>query len=286
MSLTAISTSSVSFQMDADPAPMFSVASAPPGSSLNPAVPATGSLATSGNIVSFNISGAQWATARFVFSGTFASQTLEFDYSIDGVNWTASGQGAPYVKRVDAVSANPSVVIGSTATQGGNSLSFNINTYGASTWELPLAGNVQAVRVKALSTAGAAVVTISAGLPYVPGDQTTYTFFDVTSAANTALNTGILEVAGWNSALVFESNPAAGSGQILQIDDAGGNMNAAMVAIGAIPAWFNLAKGNGASLTATVSTQGVYYAPLPKRIIVNTIAVSGLTSRIRIEASR
>ena len=247
-------------------------------------VPTIGSISNSGSInsssasVVLNILGTQYATARFAFTGTLSSQTLEFDYSIDGVNWLPSGQGAPYVKRIDAVSANPSVVFGSTATVGGNSLSFNINTYGASTWELPLAGNVQAVRLLPLSV-GAGTVAISAGLPYAPGIPVVATLFDVTSVTNTAIDTGTLNLTGWSQLLIGFITPAGGSGAILPLDDTGVAAFNASVSFGAAATSFASMQLGSAGASASAM-------PLPARLHITTIAVAGLTSHIRAEASR
>ena len=254
-----------------------------------PPSPVSGSLATSGNTVVLPISGAFWATARFQFFGTFASQTLEFDYTIDGVNWLPSGQGAPYVRRIDTASANPTIIFGSTATVGGNSLSFNINTYGASTWELPLAANVQAVRVKSLSTAGGVTVGISAGLPYNSWNSVTATFFDVTSTSNTALDTGTLDVSGWRNTLYILQD-ALGAGPVnvnlYWVDDTGSPFQA-LTSNGALSSQAVGALGVGAANTggATGVTNGSGIVQ-PKRIRATIGAASATSGRIRLEVQR
>ena len=235
------------------------------------------------NYVTMNVSGSYWATARFIFTGTFASQTGEFDYTIDGVNWLPSGQGAPYVKRVDAVSANPSMVFGSTATVGGNSLTFNINTYGASTWELPLAGNVQAVRFIALSTSTAKpVVQIQTGLPYVPGVPVTATMFDNTSAVNTANDTGILNISGWATLGYGGAVPATGSYLGYVVDDAGNSISGAFNGTATIATGTTVYSGWGPGQSGSSGAA----VQVPSRVRFYASAVSSLTSRVAIYARR
>ena len=253
------------------------------------ATSAVGSVSASGSLngtaaTILPISGTQWATARFAFAGTLSTQTLEFDYTIDGTNWIASGQGAPYVKRVDAVSSNPSVVFGSTATVGGQAQSFNISTYGASTWELPLAANVQAVRLLPLST-GAGTVTITAGLP--TGTPVAATLLDVTSAINTAISL-TADVSGWGSLLTFYS---CGTGLIAaaaQVDDSGsttaGIWQSAVSAYGLVSQTRNGAvAGIGSGLLAGTPYG---FSIMPRRQNWATTASAGVMSRFRVEASR
>ena len=258
---------------------------------------ASGSISTISVPTILAISGTQWATARFAFTGTLSSQTLEFDYSSDGINWTASGQGAPYVRRIDATTANPTTVFGSTATVGGNNLSFNINTYGASTWDLPLAGNVVAVRLLPLS-AGAGAVTVTGGLPYVPGVPVVATLFDVTSIANTALDTLVLDLSGWSTLTATYVTPAGGSGKVYLVGDdgnsifggslgAGGTASFLAAASAFCTATFSSTQAVTITSGSSITGQGtVALGPPGKRMDFFAAAVAGLTSRIRVEAKR
>jgi len=259
----------------------------------NVAISQSAQLTTAGpqSALVVQMSGTQWATARFVFAGPCtASQTFEFDYSIDGVNWIASGQGAPYVKRVDAVSANPSVVFGSTATVGGNSLSFNLSTYGASTWELPLAANVQAVRILALGSPGVGLVptvTVTGGLPYVPNVPITATMFDVTSAADSAINSALIDLSGWRNYTLLVVTPAGGGFTLQDPDDTGTNDSNVAIA-GASVSGFMTASSTftptGASFT--LATGGSLAVPWTKRMNFINNAVVALTSRNRMTVFR
>lgn len=277
--LSAITSGAVSFQMDADPAP-FSAAGAS-GASAAPAQLANGQSSV------LSISGAQYAAVRFQFSGTVSSQTFEFDYTIDGVNWIPSGQGAPYVKRVDAVSANPTIVFGSTATVGGIAKSFNINTYGASTWEMALAANVQAVRVLALST-GAPLnqVTISSGMLVGSPGSTSATLFDETSATNTQLSLVNLDFSGWVATLISATVPSGGTGAVQYLDDTG---TAAVNSLSFASGTSSYVTGGVNSFPSSASMSGIAYSAmpgLPKRVSVFIVATTALTSRLRIEVRR
>ena len=233
------------------------------------------------------ISGACWSTARFKFYAPASSQTIEFDYTLDGVNWIPSGQGAPYVKRVDAVSANPTVVFGSTATVGGIAKSFNIITYGASTWEMPLAANVQAVRVLALSTSTQFnQITISSGMLVGSPGSTSATLFDETSATNTALVTGTLDFSGWAATLISATVPSGGSGAVQYFDDTGA---AAANSLSFASGTASYVTGGVNSFPSSASMSGIAYSAmpgLPKRVSAFIVATTALTSRLRIEVRR
>ena len=250
-------------------------------------LPQSGSLLNTGDIVQLNISGAQWATARFVFA-TGTSQTLEFDTTSDGVNWIASGQGAPYVKRIDAVSANPSVVIGSTATIGGNSLTFNLSTYGASTWELVLAGNVQAVRVKALGTITSAnLVTINYGLPYQLGVPVTSVLFDVTSQTNYALSTGIWDLSGWRSVSTYYQCGTGLQASGVYYDDSGATPASIWLSATSGYGWIIQSRDQAGYVNGALTSAYSAGVPnLPKRQLWATTNLVSVTSRLRIESSR
>ena len=233
------------------------------------------------------ISGACWSTARFKFYSPASSQTIEFDYTIDGVNWIPSGQGAPYVKRIDAVSANPTVVFGSTATVGGTLKFFNITTYGASTWEMPLAANVQAVRVLALSTSTQFnQITISSGTLVGSPGSTSATLFDETSATNTALVTGTLDFSGWATTLITAIVPSSGSGAVQYFDDTGA---AAINSLSFASGTTSYVTGGVGSFPSSSSMSGTAYSAmpgLPKRESAFITATAALTSRMRIEVRR
>lgn len=236
------------------------------------------------------ISGACWSTARFKFYAPASSQTLEFDYTIDGVNWIPSGQGAPYVKRIDAVSANPTIVFGSMVTVGGTLKFFNIVSYGASTWEMPLAANVQAVRVLALSTSTQFnQVTISSGTLVGSPGSTSATLFDETSATNTQLSTGALDFSGWATTLITAIVPAGGSGAVQYLDDTGAAaINSLSFASGGAGTT-SYVTGGVNSFPSASSMSGTPYSVmpgLPKRASAFITATAALTSRMRVEVRR
>ena len=250
----------------------------------------SGTLLTTGDIVQLNIDGAHWATARFVFA-TGTSQTLEFATTNDGVNWLPSGQGACFVKRLDAVSANPTIVFGSTATMSGASYSFNINTYGASTWELPLAANVQAVRVKALSTITSAnLVTVNYGLPYQLGVPVAATYADLLTATNTALLVVGLDLTGWSSIMSYwvTVGGSSSSAAMNALDDAGSSIGSIWASGGLTTVPTLVAAGSPMAAPAGfTSGLNMNPSPLPHRVSVaaNNAGV-GNSIRLRIEIRR
>lgn len=217
--------------------------------------------------VTARVPGGQWATARFTvdLAGT-ATATAQI--SIDGgKNWIASA----YAKEIDAVSANPTVqaISATTLTTG-------------QAWVVPLPANATHFRLLCGGTGTTTNVTISGGTAYVAGAPVVAVLYDVTSATNTALDTGILDVSGWTGTVFGFVTPAGGAADIYAVDDAGNSSSSAFgpaIAVGAgvttLGGWYP-----GAAGTYALGT------PLAKRIRGTTTAVSAVTSRLRIEARR
>lgn len=220
---------------------------------------ATGSASTT----TLAVSGARVASVSFVFTGASAQQQISLD---GGVNWISGA----YVKRLDLVSANPTVTA-------------SITTPG--TYEMPIPGNCTNVRLAASS----GNVTISAFQPYVPSTPVTATLYDVTSAVNTALDTGVLDFSGWQDLTSTWQQPSTITGSIIQYDDAGAAMAANTLV--ATPSNFNgvLVSDARAPLSPTgtaVASIGYWPFPWVKRSRWQTIAVAAVQSRIRIEVRR
>lgn len=176
----------------------------------------SGQLNNAGDALVLALLGTQYADATFALS-TAVPQSLEFDYSFDGVNWIPSGQGAPYIRRIDLPATNPATVFGSSATVGGIAQSFDISSYGPSRWSLPLPGNAQWVRILALSS-GPNSVALNFGMRWTEETPVCGTLFDVTSLANKALSTGVLHTLGWRHLLGYVATPAGGSALIQSVD--------------------------------------------------------------------
>lgn len=238
--------------------------------------PCSGTLLTTGDQVVCPAQGGSWASVKISFglSASPANQTVS--YSIDGgTNYLPSGSGAPYLKRVDAVTANPSVIAFAATSVTGVTAAY----------EFPLAGNVTHVKVAATSTGvNAQTVTISGFMPYVPGVPVTAVLWDVTSAVNTVNDAGKLDMSGWSQLFWQTSVPTGGAGRIYTIDDTG---TAAFT-----PITFNVGSfvgGMGAGTTLGGVSSGATITaslPLPKRVQPNIDATATLTSRLRLEVRR
>ena len=238
--------------------------------------PCSGTLLTTGDQVVCPAQGGSWASVKISFglSASPANQTVS--YSIDGgTNYLPSGSGAPYLKRVDAVTANPSVIAFAATSVTGVTAAY----------EFPLAGNVTHVKVAATSTGvNAQTVTISGFMPYVPGVPVTAVLYDVTSLANTALDTGIIDLSGWSQLAWGTIIPAAGTGSFAGVDDTGVQYKTIITAnVGSFTGGFGAGITNGGTAGGSTGTASIM---LPKRIEVTTTAVATLTSRIRLEVRR
>lgn len=232
--------------------------------------PKQGTLVSNNDTVAVAVSGQQWATVRVDFDGS-GNPTVQQEYSIDGgVNWLA----APYAKRLDLVSANPSV----TANIAGAS--------SKQTWEVPLPGNCTNFRVRQTAGTTAANVIISGGALYTPGVPVVGVLYDLTSGTNTAINTGTLDLSGWTT-VQHDFVPSGGalSAAIFEADDAGTQLGN----IASFTAGTTTSGGLGPGVTVG-GTAGAVAAtasiPLPKRAVYNSNAIAAQTSRIRLVARR
>jgi len=231
----------------------------------------SGTLATvTTDAVGIAIAGSDYATARFtVLQAGTATATAQV--SIDGgVNYIP----APYAKKVSAVSANPTVQAISATT-----------LVTADAWEVPLPGNCTNFRLLCAASGTATQVSLTGGAPYVIGVPVAAVLYDVLSAVNTALDTGVLDFSGWTIVSVFYTTPAGGSGAIKQVDDAG-----TAVSILTVPASAGvlvmLAEAGPTSTTAVATSGAVSVGMRLKRAQLTSAQVAAVTSRIRIEAFR
>ena len=146
-----------------------------------------GSLLTGGDFVIATVSGATWASVKVAFGTNSGGMSVTVAYSNDGgVNYLTSGAGAPYLKQLNSVTANPPVIgFGNTSPS-----SFF-------TGEFPLAANVTNVKITSLSTNAAGLIVAITGFQlYVPGAPVTAVLYD-TSALITGANGTQFDVSGW-----------------------------------------------------------------------------------------
>jgi hypothetical protein len=231
----------------------------------------TGPLVLLNDTVGTALTGSQWATAKFVV-GTAGTAVVTPEVSIDGgTNYFASA----YAKQIGTVASNPIVaqILGTVAA-------------GAS-WEVPLPANATNFRLRCAVGGTATTVTVSGSQPYAPGAPVHAVLYDTTSAVNTALDTGTLDMSGWQLASVHYTTPAGGSGTISEVDDAGTS-----VAIETVPASANSFATFSAipafNVTAVALPAAGFFgsAPLLRRMRFQSAPVAALTSRIRIEVRR
>jgi len=225
------------------------------------------SIVTAGDAVQLAIRGGSYATARWVVS-TAGTATITTEYSTDGaVNWLASA----YSKRLDAVSANPSVA------------PWANNSPVAGTFETPLPGNATHFRIRCGTGGTATVVSLSGGAFFVPGVPVAAVLWDVTSGTNAANNTGTLDVSGWASAEhTFTMNGGVPAFAIAEVDDAG--VALANLVTGTAAFSGNIGSGTiggTAGIVAATST-----VQLPRRLQYTSAAIAAQTSRVRIVARR
>lgn len=229
----------------------------------------SGALVNTNDVVSLAIAGADYATARFtVLAAGTATATAQV--SIDGgLNWFA----AAYAKKVSAVSANPTVQAVATSTLAA-----------ADVWEVPLPGN--ATNFRLLCAVGGTLTTVSmvGGIPYVPEVPITAVLYDTTTAVNTALDTGTLDVSGWWAlSYLFTMNGGVPAFSIQEVDDAGASTANIITATAALMGGFGLGTTLGG--TAGLAAATAQLQP-PKRIRLQSAAIVAQTSRIRVQARR
>ena len=232
---------------------------------------AQGTLQTLGDTVGAALPGNIWATARLttVSFGT-VGQTLEVSND-GGINW----QLAPYAKRVDAVAANPQVFSFLGATPGAGSI-----------YEIPLAGNTTNIRSRASSSGTPSIITLQGGALYTPGVPVSAILFDVTTAINTQVDTGILDGSGWTSALVLLPAPSTAFFTISDVDDTGASFSLVAQTIPGSGYVVTFGVGGGGAVIANNPTLYPTGMPVPKRLRVIVPAVAAATGRVRLEVRR
>lgn len=251
----------------------------------------SGNLATvTTDSVSVAAPGNQFATVRFLVNnaGT-ATATAQFSNN-GGTEWLA----AAYARRVDVASG-----VGGNGTTGNPTVQAIIATtlVTGQAWEIRIPSNCTHFRLLCGGTGTATNVTVQGGVLYSPGAPVVGVLYDVTSAVNTAIDTGIIDTSGWLDIRVTIVTPAGGGAKIYSVDDLGNSVfGGALGAAGT--ATFNMAAGSqliyefasqtSATITGGSGTgQGVIAAGLLfKRMDVFSAAVAALTSRVRIEVSR
>lgn len=229
-----------------------------------------GALVANNDAVRLNLRGTQWATVRFTAT-VAGTATATAQVSLDGTNYVSSA----FAKRLSTVTANPTTqAISATTLVAGD------------VWEVALPSS--AVSFQLLAGVGTSTtVKVLGGLAYLPGAPITTTLFDTTSAVNTAIDTGTLDLSGWEYTSVNYTTPAGGSGTISMVDDAGSSVTMFTVPASAV-AWypFVVSSPSVSQVTALPATGSTGALPIQKRMRFQSAGVAALTSRIRIEARR
>jgi hypothetical protein len=238
---------------------------------------ATTLLATN-DVVKLTISGEQWASVVWVVS-TAGSGGITTEYTIDprgaaSGNWLAS----PYAKRLDQVSANPSVAVWANTTPV------------VGTYETPLPGNATAFRIRYQTAGTATVIQLSVGSFFTPGVPVRGVLFDVATTAGASNNTGAIDVSGWSAVAVdiVVTTAVTGAASLNEIDDTG-----AAVALGtsASIAVNTYAFGWGGAFTFGTTNPftmkgAITSSPLPGRISIATAGATTSAQRIRVWGTR
>lgn len=250
----------------------------PGGSEPNSLPPAAIAQASAGLQLNLAIDGSKWASVIVSFpSVTNPGTGWKVVYGIDGGAVIANGSQPPgsaspitalrscYPKRLDLNAANPTVYPNDQSA----------TPIAGSSWEVVIPANTTNVQVQCFG-AFAGVASIAGFVPAGPRPAVTGVLYDVTSAVNTAQDTGALDVSGWDSLLLLAATPAGGAGSCLLVDDAG-----ATVAIGG-----SLSAGSTVIFRLPDFGGAFSDAPLPKRVRVTETGVAALTSRVRLEVRR
>ena len=132
------------------------------------------------------------------------------------------------------------------------------------------------------ATSGTSRITLSPGLPYVPGVPVVAVLYDVTSAVNTALDTGTLDTSGWTTlSWLHRNSGGVATFDTYGVDDTGAvyiNINSGLTGLAA--------GGLGPGTTiGTVAGTSVQY-PLTRRWRATATAIAAQTTRLRIEVRR
>jgi hypothetical protein len=234
-----------------------------------------------GNEINMPIDASKWSSAFMTFTAAAFNGTLTWDMMIDG-QWvtvylaaaTQPASGVPWATLTTTASGNPSVA-GSIA----------YTTTAADVWELPLPANATQVRVRcALFTSGTITVTLTAGRPLNPGTPVLAVLCDVTSASNTATDTGNMNTAGWET-LNYDFSMTGGvpAFTVLEVDDAG----TALAALVTSATAFSGGIGQGSTVGGTAGLSAASaQIPLFRRTALRSAAIAAQTSRTRATARR
>lgn len=243
----------------------------------------SGTLTSAEDTVTAMCPGQQWADARITISGTWTGKVLP-EETIDGTNWIPTA----YAKNVSTVAASPTVgpskkVTPDTGAAGDGAPAFDDSAAHAGTWEVPLRGNSISVRARfSTASSGSVTATVACDTVFVPGVATLY---EVTSATNTALNTGILETSGW-TAISYRTKLSGGvpAFAVNDVNDAG----TATALVTGVTTAFQGGLGGGQTVGGTVAgvTLTTALVALPRRISMTSAAVAAQTTGIHIEARR
>lgn len=237
------------------------------GGTLSAAAPVSKTLTATNDVSDIVIRGAQWATAKIAFGGVF-NGTVQPEITLDAKNWI----NAPYAKRTDATSANPTV----SATVA--------DAAAGATWEVPLPANCLGFRVRQTAGTVAGAVTVSGGQRYVPGVGVPAVLYDVTSGTAAALDTGTLDLSGWNSASHWFSMSSGTPGFNMQlVDDAGTSSANLVTSTTGFMGGFGLGGVIGGTAGIVAATSQLQP---PRRMRYQSAAIASQTSRIRVEARR
>lgn len=164
-------------------------------------------LATANDAAVVKAEGRLWASVQWQVtvagSGTLTAEVTS-DRSL--VNWVA----APYSRRIDASSSNPSVS------------AFQNATPVAGTFETPLPGNTVAFRLRYQGGGTTTALFLSAGTPYVAGNPITATLGDVTEGSTGAgIAATVFDISGWSATAYSFTTPTTQVFSLKFLDSAG-----------------------------------------------------------------
>ena len=233
-----------------------------------------GSMDTTNDTVRLNVTGNQWATVKFVVNlGGAATATTQV--SIDGTNYFP----APYSRRLNTVSANPTVQAIATTTLVTGDI-----------WETPIPGDAVAFQITCAGSGSLTTVTILGGRQYVVGVPVAAVLTDTTEAS---IGAGVAaftqDTGGWSNVLVMALSPTTVVWSVRQLFDDGTNISgvaATFTSASGGAATFSHLGGNTTSATVGSSAQATY-GNLTRRMAWSLPPGGTVsTGRIRVEAFR
>jgi hypothetical protein len=173
----------------------------------DPAGGISASLVIANDNVMVKAEGRQWATVVWTVS-TAGSGAITTEYTSDRNlnNWLP----APYTKRLDQVSSNPTIQTWANTTPV------------AGTYETPLPGNAVAFRIRYQTAGTATTIFLSAGTAYNPGDPITATLLDITEGSiGAGIAAQVLDIAGWNATAYSFTTPTTQVWSLKFLDSTG-----------------------------------------------------------------